>query len=302
MIKVAAAAILLVLPQAMSFSFSLMKAYASKVMDEGVPEDQQQREVQSRGAFDSVVMKTYGRYPITRVSGDGATLTDSIGKTYLDFVAGIATCALGHNHPAIIKAVTDQIRQVHHVSNLYFIPQQGALAQWLVEHSRMDKVFFCNSGAEANEAAIKLARKHAHTKLGYDEPVIITALDSFHGRTLGALSATAQPKYQKDFGPMLSGFEHVAFNDVAGLEALVLRVNRDGRKRAKGLRGLLGNLACWRKPTPSRRGVAAIMLEALQGEGGIKAGDPAFFQKARELCDVTGALLIFDEVPMWASA
>ena len=121
----------------------------------------------SRDEFDDVVMKTYGRYPITMVKGRGVKLWDSTGKEYLDFVAGISTCCLGHAHIGLVAAVEEQIKTVHHVSNLYYIPQQGALAKWLVQRSPMDRVFFCNSGAEANEAAIKLARKYAHTKLGH---------------------------------------------------------------------------------------------------------------------------------------
>lgn len=151
-------------------------------------------EKQSRDEFDSVVMKTYGRYPITMVKGEGSTLTDSTGKTYVDFVAGIATCCLGHGHKELADAVTAQISTLHHVSNLYYIPQQGKLASWLVKNSPADRVFFCNSGAEANEAAIKLSRKHAYTKLDIEEPVIITAESSFHGRTLATVTATGQPK------------------------------------------------------------------------------------------------------------
>lgn len=232
-------------------------------------------EEESRAAFDQVVMKTYGRYPITMVKGKGVTLTDSTGKEYLDFVAGIATCCLGHGHPGLIKAVTDQINTVHHVSNLYYIPNQGALAKWLVDNSPMDRVFFCNSGAEANEAAIKLARKYGHMKMGLDEPVIITALSSFHGRTLAAITATGQPKYQKDFdygGAMVPGFEYVPYNDPEALKAAFKRINE------------------------GKRGVAAVLMETLQGEGGIKPGSDEFFKTARELCDETGALLMCDEV------
>lgn len=234
-------------------------------------------EEESRAAFNKVVMNTYGRYPITMVKGKGVTLTDSTGKEYLDFVAGIATCCLGHGHPGLVKAVTDQINTVHHVSNLYYIPNQGALASWLVDNSPMDRVFFCNSGAEANEAAIKLARKYGHTKMGLDEPVVITALSSFHGRTLAAITATGQPKYQKDFdygGEMVPGFEYVPYNDPEALKAAFARINGGSKKR----------------------GVAAVLMESLQGEGGIRPGTDAFFQAARALCDETGALLMCDEV------
>lgn len=222
------------------------------------------------------VMPTYGRFELAMARGEGIKLFDKEGKEYMDFAAGIATCALGHSHPGLAKAVADQMNSVHHVSNLYFIPQQAALAEWLVRTSCADKAFFCNSGAEANEGAIKLARRYAVTR-GIAEPVIITALDSFHGRTMGALTATGQTKYQKDFGPMLNGFEYVKYNDVADLEAIVGRL---AKARADG----------------SPQGLAAIMLEPLQGEGGIRPGTTEFFRRARELCDEHGALLITDEV------
>uniref|UniRef100_A0A7S2CEB1 acetylornithine transaminase n=1 Tax=Octactis speculum TaxID=3111310 RepID=A0A7S2CEB1_9STRA len=220
-------------------------------------------------------MTTYGRYPITMVRGEGTHLWDDTGKEYIDFVAGISTCCLGHAHPALAAAVTKQINTVHHVSNLYYIPQQGKLAEWLVRNSPADRAFFCNSGAEANEAAIKLARKHASTVLGLDDPVIITALNSFHGRTLGALSATGQEKYQKGFGPLVPGFTHVPYNDIDALRKCADEITQS---------------------SSAGRGVAAIMLEALQGEGGIRPGDKDFFKEARKICDETGALLICDEV------
>lgn len=224
--------------------------------------------------YDSNVQKTYGRYPLTIESGKGCWLTTTDGKKYLDCVSGIATCALGHSNDALNEAVMKQIQTVHHVSNLYFIPAQAALANWLCENSGADKVFFCNSGAEANEAAIKVARKHASNR-GITKPVIITAEKSFHGRTLAALTATAQPKYHKGFGydgNMVPGFDHCVYNDIATLEAAVERATSNGQ------------------------GLAAIMMEPLQGEGGIIPGDKEFFVKARELCDKHGALLMCDEV------
>jgi acetylornithine aminotransferase len=221
--------------------------------------------------FDGVVMTTYGRYPITMVKGKGSTLTDDSGKTYLDFVAGIATCAVGHAHEGLAKAVTDQINKVHHVSNLYYIPEQGKLAAWLVKNSPMDRVFFCNSGAEANEAAIKLARKHAHTKLGIDQPVIITAESSFHGRTLATITATGQAKYQKNFGPLVPGFEYTPYNDAAKLRAAVKRIN--------GKQGLLAKLKFWEKP---KKRLAGILLECLQGEGGVRPGTKEFMKVTDE--------------------
>ncbi|MGB3616223.1 MAG: aspartate aminotransferase family protein [Elainellaceae cyanobacterium] len=223
-------------------------------------------------AFDQAVMTTYGRFPIALERGEGCRLWDSEGREYLDFVAGIATCTLGHAHPAMVKAVTQQIKTLHHVSNLYYIPQQGALAQWLVHHSCADRVFFCNSGAEANEGAIKLARKYAHTELGIDDPVIITAKASFHGRTLATVTATGQPKYQKNFNPLVPGFHYVPYNDTAALEAAIAELDQ------------------------SQRRVAAIMLEPLQGEGGVRPGDRDYFARVRQLCDEKGILLILDEV------
>ena len=166
------------------------------------------------------------------------------------------------------------MNQVHHCSNLYLIPAQAALANWLCENSVADKVFFCNSGAEANEAAIKCARRHASNR-GITKPVIITAEQSFHGRTLAALTATGQPKYHKGFGydgAMIPGFVYVPYNDVEALQAAVKQVEASGQ------------------------GLAAIMMETLQGEGGIMSGKPEYFKKIRELCDETGALMVCDEV------
>ena len=176
--------------------------------------------VASREAFDDVVQKTYGRYPVTIVRGSGCELEDDAGRTYLDFVAGISTCCLGHGDQRLVDAITKQIQEVHHVSNLYYIPNQGALAAWLVKNTAgLDKAFFCNSGGEANEAAIKLSLKHAVQERSLKNPVILTAYGSFHGRTMATISATAQPKYH---GPeacwRVKGLaEHFDFNDVASL-------------------------------------------------------------------------------------
>ncbi|MEB3211594.1 MAG: aspartate aminotransferase family protein [Leptolyngbyaceae bacterium] len=223
-------------------------------------------------SFDQVVMKTYGRFPITLVRGKGCRVWDSDGKGYLDFVAGIATCTLGHAHPVMTEAVNHHIQKLHHVSNLYYIPEQGKLAEWLVKHSCADRVFFCNSGAEANEGAIKLARKYAHTKLGIESPVVITANASFHGRTLATITATGQPKYQKNFNPLVPGFHYVPYNDIAALEEAIAQLDRDTRQ------------------------VAAILLEPLQGEGGVRPGDRDYFQRVREICTEKGILLLMDEV------
>lgn len=222
--------------------------------------------------FDSHVMGTYSRFPIALERGTGCRVWDTAGRDYLDFVAGIATCTLGHAHPALIETVTQQIKTLHHVSNLYYIPNQGELAQWMVEHSCADRVFFCNSGAEANEGAIKLARKYAHTVLDIEKPVILTANASFHGRTLATITATGQPKYQKNFDPLVPGFYYVPYNDISALEDAIGELD-EGDQR-----------------------VGAVMLEPLQGEGGVRPGELEYFLRLRKICDETGILLILDEV------
>jgi acetylornithine/N-succinyldiaminopimelate aminotransferase len=222
--------------------------------------------------FDRAVMSTYGRYQIALERGAGSRVWDTQGREYLDFVAGIATCTLGHAHPAMVEAVTRQIQKLHHVSNLYYIPEQGELAKWLVRNSCGDRVFFCNSGAEANEAAIKLARKYGHTVLDIEHPIILTAHSSFHGRTLATVTATAQPKYQKNFSPLVPGFHYVPYNDINAVEEAVSELDEGDY------------------------GVAAILIEPLQGEGGVRPGDVTYFQQLRKICDETGILLIFDEV------
>lgn len=223
--------------------------------------------------FNQYVMNTYGRFPIAITKGKGCLLWDTEGKQYLDFVAGIATCTLGHAHPALIEVVEEQIKKLHHVSNLYYIPEQGELAKWIVEHSCADKVFFCNSGAEANEAAIKLVRKYAHTVLEFlEQPVILTAKSSFHGRTLATVTATGQPKYQKHFEPLMPGFEYVPYNDIRAVEEAITDIDEGNRR------------------------VAAILIEPLQGEGGVRPGDLDYFLRLRKICDDTDILLVFDEV------
>ncbi|PPS45933.1 aspartate aminotransferase family protein [Chroococcidiopsis sp. TS-821] len=223
-------------------------------------------------SFDQSVMTTYGRFPLALDRGAGCRVWDTQGREYLDFVAGIATCTLGHAHPAMVETVTQQIQKLHHVSNLYYIPEQAQLAKWLIEHSCADRVFFCNSGAEANEGAIKLARKYAHQVLKIDQPIILTAHSSFHGRTLATITATGQPKYQKDFSPLVPGFHYVPYNDIKAIETAISELDEGDRA------------------------VAAILLEPLQGEGGVRPGDKAYFQEIRRMCDETGILLILDEV------
>ena len=220
----------------------------------------------------SAVMDTYARYPLTLVRGKGLWVWDNEGRRYLDCVAGIAVCTLGHSDPVLRRNLSHQLGTLQHVSNLYRIPEQEALAKAICERSCADKVFFCNSGAEANEAAIKLARKHGHVVRGIERPLILTAEASFHGRTLAAVSATGQPKYHQGFEPMVEGFRYFPYNDTAAFEALLAECEADGPR------------------------VAAVLLEPLQGEGGVNPGDPAFFQRVRQLCDERSILLILDEV------
>ncbi|KEF42853.1 MAG: acetylornithine aminotransferase [Cyanobium sp. CACIAM 14] len=217
-------------------------------------------------------MDTYGRFPLALTRGRGVWLWDESGRRYLDMVAGIAVCTLGHSDPVLRRRLCAQLGRLQHVSNLYRIPEQEALAAAITARSCTDRVFFCNSGAEANEAAIKLARKHGHEVRGIADPLILTAEASFHGRTLAAVTATGQPKYHQGFEPMVSGFRYFPYNDIAAFEALLEVCEADGPR------------------------VAAVLLEPIQGEGGVNPGDPAFFRRVRELCDARRILLIFDEV------
>ena len=220
----------------------------------------------------SAVMDTYARFPLELVRGRGVWLWDREGRRYLDGVAGIAVCTLGHSDPVLRRRLCRQLGRLQHVSNLYRIPEQEQLATAITARSCADRVFFCNSGAEANEAAIKLARKHGHSVRGIERPLILTAQASFHGRTLAAVTATGQPKYHEGFEPLVEGFRYFPYNDTAAFEALLAECEAEGPR------------------------VAAVLLEPLQGEGGVNPGDPAFFQRVRQLCDEKGTLLIFDEV------
>jgi len=217
-------------------------------------------------------MDTYARFPISLTRGRGVWVWDSGGKRYLDCVAGIAVCTLGHSDGRMKRALSRQLGKLQHVSNLYRIPEQEELAAAITASSCLDRVFFCNSGAEANEAAIKLARKHGHTVRGIEHPLILTAQASFHGRTLAAVTATGQPKYHQGFEPMVQGFRYFPYNDTAAFEALLANCEAHGPR------------------------VAAVLLEPIQGEGGVHPGNRAFFQRVRELCDAHNILLIFDEV------
>lgn len=212
------------------------------------------------------VAGTYGRYPLVASSGKGCWLTDIDGKKYLDFLAGVAVNNLGHCHPDIVKALQDQAGRLLHCSNFYHIPQQIELAEMLCEHSFGDRVFFCNSGAEANEAALKLVRKQSLDNHGDDRFEIITAENSFHGRTIATISATNQEKICNGFGPLLPGFKFVPFGDIEAIKTAI------------------SSKTC------------AIMLEPIQGEGGINIPPAGYLQAVRELCDQNELLLIFDEV------
>ncbi|OCZ53757.1 aspartate aminotransferase family protein [Dehalobacter sp. TeCB1] len=212
------------------------------------------------------VMNTYGRLPMALVKGSGSLVWDSDGKQYLDFVAGLAVTSLGHANPEIVEIIREQAGEILHTSNLYWIPGQVKLAKMLTDNSFANKVFFCNSGAEANEAAIKLVRKYAKEHFGAEKIQIVSLKNSFHGRTLATITATGQAKYQKGYEPLPEGFSYTTMNDLSELEGVI---NEE---------------------------TAAVMIEPVQGEGGVHPVSREFLQKARELCDKYGALLIFDEV------
>ncbi|MEA3466393.1 MAG: acetylornithine transaminase [Thermodesulfobacteriota bacterium] len=215
---------------------------------------------------DKCIATTYGRYPLVAVKGSGCWLWDAEGKKYLDFLAGVAVNNLGHCHPNIVKALQQQAQTLIHCSNFYHIPNQIELAEILCEHSFGDRVFFCNSGAEANEAAMKLVRKHSADKYGKERFEVITALASFHGRTIGTISATGQDAVRKGFTPAVPGFKYVPFGDIEAMTAAI------------------SSKTC------------AVMLEPVQGEGGINVAPEGYLQAVRELCDEKNLLLVFDEV------
>ena len=208
----------------------------------------------------------YGRVPICLVRGDGVRVWDSDGREYLDFAAGIAVVALGHCHPRVTGAIREAAATLLHVSNLYHSAPQIHLAKLLCEHSFAERVFFCNSGAEANEAALKLARKYAKERYASDRYEVIATRNSFHGRTLATVTATGQEKYQHGFEPLMPGFKHVPYNDLRAMERAI-----DNR-------------------------TAAILVEPIQGEGGVNVPDDDYLPGLRKLCDESGALLILDEV------
>jgi acetylornithine/N-succinyldiaminopimelate aminotransferase len=212
------------------------------------------------------VMETYKRLGIAPTSGKGSWLFDDEGNRYLDFIAGIATNSLGHGHPALVEAIKEQAEKLIHCSNLYEIPIQAEVAQVLTQATDFDRVFFCNSGTESVEAAIKLARRHAQKEHGSGKHEILTFSSSFHGRTYGGLSATAQPTMQEGFGPMVGGFVHAPFGDLEAAKELV---------------------------GPQ---TAAVLVEPVQGESGVRVPPEGFLEGLRDLCDEHSALLIFDEV------
>ena len=212
------------------------------------------------------IFQTYSRYPVTLVRGKGTKVWDERGKEYLDFLSGIAVCNLGHCHPAVVRAAQAQLKELIHVSNFFYTKPQADLARLLTTNSFADRVFFCNSGAEANESALKLARKFSLRRGNQERYEVITMHYSFHGRTFATLSATAQKKFHTGFEPLLPGFRYVPFNDISALKKAV------------------------------NKNTCAVLLEPIQGEGGVNCPDDDYLKKVRKVCDEHGLLLIFDEV------
>ena len=216
-----------------------------------------------RELFDNYVVPSYARFDLVLARGQGSYVWDADGKRYLDLAGGIAVCSLGHAHPEITEALTDQSQRLVHISNLYYNEPQGRLAKWIVERIAPGRVFFCNSGAEANEGLFKLARKFGHDTSRYE---IITTTDSFHGRTLAGIAATGQEKVKKGFEPEVDGFKQVPFNDLAAMRRAI---------------------------TPK---TSAILVEPVQGESGVTIATPDYLIGLRQLCDEQNLLLLFDEV------
>jgi acetylornithine/N-succinyldiaminopimelate aminotransferase len=212
------------------------------------------------------IMNTYGRYDVTFEKGIGSRLFDVNGKEYIDFVSGVAVNCLGHSHPIIVKALTEQATKLIHISNYYWNTQHSQLAEKLCKYNDHEKVFFCNSGTEANEGALKVARKYGKMSGNSDKNIIIYMNNSFHGRTLGTLSVTGQEKYQKDFKPLLGGVKNVTINDIEELRAAF------------------------------NENVCGLIIEPIQGEGGVNSADVEYLKECRALCDKYDALLLFDEV------
>jgi succinylornithine transaminase family protein len=224
----------------------------------------------TRRTFDDVMVPCFNPAPFIPVRGEGSRVWDQQGRMYIDFSGGVAVTALGHCHPAMVRALEEQARRVWHVSNWMTNEPALRLAKRIVEATFAERVFFCNSGAEANEAALKLARRYAHDRHGPDKYRVISTLNAFHGRTLFTVTAGGQAKYAMGFGPNPAGFTHVPYNDVAALEAAF--AHDEGRD------------------------ICAVILEPMQGEGGMIPGTPEYLQAARALCTRHGALLVLDEI------
>jgi len=218
------------------------------------------------------LMNTYTRFDISFKKGKGCWLWDTKGKKYLDAVAGIATCTLGHSDRILRKKLLSQLKKVQHISNLYKIEEQEELSRYLTRHSCAESVFFCNSGAEANESAIKLIKKYGNKTHPGKDSLILAAESSFHGRTLATLSATGQPKYQKGFEPMVKGFKFFKYNDIDSVKKIFDESQKKDQK------------------------VSGVLIEPIQGEGGVIPGDKLFFKELREICNQNNSLLILDEV------
>ena len=223
----------------------------------------------TRALFDRVMVPCFAPAPFVPVRGEGSRVWDQDGRMYIDFAAGVAVTSLGHCHPAMVKALEEQAHKLWHVSNWFTNEPALRLAQRLVDATFAERVFFCNSGAEANEAALKLARRYAHDRHGPDKYRVVSTTNAFHGRTLFTVTAGGQEKYASGFGPNPPGITHLPYNDIAALE-------REFEAQGKA--------------------ICAVILEPMQGEGGMIAGRPEYLQAARRLCDAHGALLIFDEV------
>jgi len=217
-------------------------------------------------------MNTYSRFNISFRRGRGCWLWDKSGKKYLDAVAGIATCSLGHSDRVLRKKLSAQLKKIQHISNLYIIEEQEFLSKLLTNNSCAESAFFCNSGAEAIESAIKLIKKYGNKKDNSKPSLILAAESSFHGRTIGALSATGQPKYQEGFEPLLSGFKFFKYNNIDSIRKIFNESNQNNQK------------------------ISGIIIEPIQGEGGVIPGNKKFFKELRELCDKNDTLLILDEV------
>ena len=222
----------------------------------------------TRALFDEIMVPCYAPAQFLPVRGEGSRVWDQQGRMYIDFASGVAVSSLGHCHPAMLRALDEQSRKIWHVSNWFTNEPTLRLAQRFVDHTFAERVFFCNSGAEANEAALKLARRYAHDHFGERKIRVITARNAFHGRTLMTVTAGGQPKYSSGFGPKPEGFTHIGYNDVAALEAEFAGADD----------------------------VCAVLMEPMQGEGGMTPGTPQFLQAARRLCSAHNALLILDEI------